>query len=70
MKSGTHDGQAPRTAIRRWFRRGPAENLATAFIAVGIVMLMQPISLALYTYSFPTILVGTVMFVIVTKFPD
>ena len=33
-------------------------------------MLMQPISIDLYTYSFVTILTGTVMFMIVSKFPD
>jgi hypothetical protein len=33
-------------------------------------MLLQPISLDLFTYSFVTILTGTVMFTFVTKFPD
>jgi hypothetical protein len=51
-------------------RRGPWENLATIVIAVGIVMLMQPLALSLYTYSFVTILAGTALFVIVSHFPD
>jgi hypothetical protein len=51
-------------------RRGLWEGLATAVIAAGVVMLMQPLALALYTYSFVTILVGTVMFVIVSHFRD
>jgi hypothetical protein len=51
-------------------RRGPWEGLATLVIAVGVVMLMQPLSLALYTYSFATILTGTVMFLVVSHFPD
>ena len=51
-------------------RRGPWEGLATLVIAAGIVMLMQPLVISLYTYSFITILVGTVMFVIVSHFPD
>jgi len=51
-------------------RRGPWEGLATIVIALGIVMLMQPLALALYTYSFVTILAGTAMFVIVSHFPD
>ena len=51
-------------------RRGPWEGLATAVIAAGVVMLMQPLAIGLYTYSFATILVGTVMFVIVTHFKD
>jgi hypothetical protein len=52
------------------FRRGPWENLATVIIFIGVVMLMQPFVLALYTYSFVTILTGTVMFVIVSHFPE
>ena len=55
---------------RRIFRRAPWENTATAIIAAGIVMLMQPFSLDLYTYSFVTILAGTAMFVVVSKFPE
>jgi hypothetical protein len=52
------------------FRRGPWEGLATIVIALGVVMLMQPLALPLYTYSFVTILAGTAMFVIVSHFPD
>jgi hypothetical protein len=33
-------------------------------------MLMQPISITLYAYSFVTILTGTVGFVVVSHFPD
>ena len=52
------------------FRRGPWEGVATAVIAIGVVMLMQPLALALYTYSFATILAGTALFVVVSHFPD
>ena len=52
------------------FRRGPWEALATGIIAAGIVMLMQPLAIDLYTWSFVTILAGTAMFVIVSHFPD
>jgi hypothetical protein len=55
---------------RRWFRRGPWENAASALIGVGVVMLMQPLSLALYGYSFSVILLGTIMFVIVSHFRE
>jgi len=58
-----------RPAWRRLFRRDPWERLATALITAGVVMLVQPLSLALYTYSFVTILTGTVMFMVVSKFP-
>ena len=51
-------------------RRGPWENLATIVIAVGVVMLMQPLSLALYSWSFATILAGTALFIVVSHFPD
>ena len=64
-------GSGPaRLAWRRRFRRRPWENGATALIGLGIVMLMQPLSIALYGYSFLTILAGTLGFVIVTHFPD
>ena len=51
-------------------RRGPWENLATVIIAVGVLMLLQPVSITLYTYSFVTTLIGTLMFVVVSKFPE
>lgn len=55
---------------RRLFRRGPWENAATTIITLGVVMLMQPLTLPLFTWSFPVILAGTVMFVVVSHFPD
>jgi hypothetical protein len=51
----------------RILRRGPLEAIATAIIAAGVVMLMQPFSLTLYSWSFATTLFGTVMFIIVSK---
>jgi hypothetical protein len=68
------DDIAPGTATRggrprRFFRRGPWEAAAIALIIAGVVMLMQPFSLALYGYSFATVLLGTVMFIVVSKFP-
>jgi hypothetical protein len=60
----------PRSLLRRIFRRGPWEMLATILIGAGVVMLMQPVSIDLYSYSFITILTGTLMFMIVSKFPD
>jgi len=60
---------APR-AWTRWFRRGPWENAAMAVIGLGIVMLTQPFSLDVYSYSFATILGGTVAFMLVSHFPN
>ena len=60
-------------ARRGWpnlFRRGPWEMTAMTVIGVGILMLTQPFSLDLYTYSFVTILGGTLGFVIVSHFPQ
>ena len=58
----------PRRAF--FLRRGPMENIAIATIGIGFVMLFQPFALVLYTYSFITLLAGTVMFMIVSKFPE
>jgi hypothetical protein len=55
---------------RRLFRRGPWEAAAIALIAAGVVMLMQPFSLTLYGYSFATVLAGTALFIVVSKFPE
>jgi hypothetical protein len=67
MTAGPRD-----TLIHRFlrFRRGPWENLATIIIALGVVMLLQPVSMTLYTYSFAVTLISTAMFVIVSKFPE
>ncbi len=51
-------------------RRGPWEGLATILIVLGVVMLMQPFAMFLFTYSFIIILTGTVMFIVVSHFPD
>ena len=59
-----------RSTLRRIFRRGPWEALAIALIGAGVVMLMQPFLLVLYTYSFATTLAGVVLFMIVSKFQD
>ncbi len=55
--------------LLRW-RRGPWEMVASTLIAIGVVMLMQPLAMALYTWSFVVTLVGTVMFIVVSHFPE
>ena len=52
------------------FRRGSWEMLATIIIALGVFMLLQPFALWAYTYSFITTLIGTVMFIVVSHFPE
>ncbi len=51
-------------------RRGPWEMLATVIIIVGVIMLMQPFVMSLFTWSFITILTGTVLFIIVSHFKE
>jgi hypothetical protein len=52
------------------FRRGSWEMLASILIALGVVMMMQPLVLSLFSYSFLVTLVGTVMFIITSHFPE
>jgi hypothetical protein len=70
MSASDHASEGRRPLWRRILRRGPWETLATVLIGLGVVMLMQPVSLWLYGYSLITLLTGTLMFVIVTKFPE
>jgi len=62
--------EKPKSILRRIFRRAPWENAATILIAAGVVMLMQPFAIELYTYSFAVILTGTVGFIVVSHFPE
>ena len=52
------------------FRRGPWEMLATILIAIGVLMLMQPFALWIFTWSFVVTLAGTVMFIVTSHFPE
>jgi len=61
---------APSSRWPRWLRRGPMEAAATLTIAAGVLMLLQPLSMALFRHSFLTTLVGTAIFVVVSKFPE
>ena len=51
-------------------RRGPWEMVATILIALGVFMLMQTFIIWAFSYSFVVTLVGMVMFVIVSHFPE
>ena len=51
-------------------RRGPWEMVASILIALGIFMLMQPFVIWAFTYSFVVTLAGTVLFIIVSHFPE
>jgi hypothetical protein len=50
-------------------RRAPWEMVASVLIALGVVMMMQPVAIGLFTWSFFVVLAGTVMFIVVSHFP-
>jgi len=54
----------------RIFRRGPWEWCAIGLICAGVVMLMQPFALLLYTWSFVVTLAGVVLYTVAAKLPD
>jgi hypothetical protein len=62
--------ERPASQFPLWLRRGPCEAVTMTMIGLGVVMLMQPFSLNLFSYSFITILAGTLGFVIVSHFPE
>ena len=73
MAAGTDESRAPPEPPRRWplwLRRGRMEMLACIVITLGLVMMLQPLSLTLFTWSFATTLFGTAMFIVVSKFPE
>ncbi len=51
-------------------RRGPWEAVASVVIGAGVVMLMQPWAFWAFSWSFAVTLTGTVLFVIVSHFPE
>lgn len=65
MKLSAQKSSWPKT-----LRRGPMEMVASIIIALGIAMMLQPFALILFTWSFVTTLFGTLMFTVVTKFPE
>jgi hypothetical protein len=67
----TAQAPVPSKPKRPFFlRRGPMENIATGLIGLGFLMLFQPFLLIFYTWSLVTLLAGTLMFIIVSKFPE
>jgi hypothetical protein len=68
--TGAGNSGTGRSVTRRMFRRAPWESASTAVIVAGILMLVQPFALALYTYSFLIILAGSVAFVVTSHFPE
>jgi hypothetical protein len=65
-----NDSTMARGRLSRCFRRGPWEAGAMILIGGGIIMLVQPWSIDLYSYSFVTILAGSLGFSVVSHFPE
>ena len=66
----TQRNTRPTTNWPTWLRRGRMEMLACIVIALGLLMMLQPVAMILFTWSFLTTLFGTVMFMVVSKFPE
>lgn len=50
--------------------KGRLELAAIGIMALGALMMFQPFTIALYSYSFLVILAGTLMFIVVSHFSD
>nr|WP_029078449.1 MULTISPECIES: hypothetical protein [unclassified Bradyrhizobium]QIG91178.1 hypothetical protein G6P99_00710 [Bradyrhizobium sp. 6(2017)] len=68
--SGSAVARGGKGALHRFFQRSRWETVAMTLIGGGIFMLVQPWSIDLYSYSFVTILAGTVGYVVVSHFPE
>jgi hypothetical protein len=65
----------PQSRARSWrgstyLRRRAWEGAATALIAAGVLMLMQPFSITFYGWSFVTTLAGIVVFTAASRMPE
>ena len=56
--------------MKTFFKRKPWEQGTTALIGIGLVMLMQPWSLDVYSYAFTILLAGVVGYSIAGKLPQ
>lgn len=65
-----HAEVAAQRSWPKWLRRSVLELVACLVITLGLFMLLQSFALVLYTWSFVTTLAGTVMFMVVSKFPE
>jgi len=70
MTDQAHSAVTAKRRWPRWARRGVMENIAIGLIVLGVAMMVQPFAIAIYGWSFSVVLAGTVMFIIVSKFPE
>ena len=60
----------PAKTPARWLRRTPWERGTAALIGLGLVMLMQPWAIEIYSYAFTVLLAGVIGYSIAGKLPD
>jgi len=53
-----------------WYSRTLWEPVTVAFLVLGLLMLMQPFSLWLFSNSFAVILAGALGFTVASKLPE
>ena len=56
--------------MKKYFRRAPWEHGTAALIGLGLLMLMQPWSLAIYSHVFTVLLAGVIGYSIAGKLPE
>ncbi|MDM0105125.1 hypothetical protein QTH97_09295 [Variovorax sp. J22R24] len=56
-------------STRNWLRRSRWEPASMVLIGLGLVMLMQPWSLDIYSYSFAVLLAGVAGYTVAGKLP-
>ena len=57
-------------ASSRWLRKASWERSSEVLIGLGLVMLMQPWSITVYSYGFTVLLAGVVGYTIAGKLPQ
>ena len=61
---------APTNTRQRWYPSALWERASAGILGLGLVMLMQPWSLTLFSYSFTVVLLGVILFSIAVKLPQ
>jgi len=62
-------GLLARRRPARWLHRTPWERGTAAVIGLGLVMLMQPWAIEVYSYGFTVLLAGVIGYSIAGKLP-
>ena len=65
-KQRIDEAPAPRRHNRAWY----LEKVAMGLIALGALMMFQPFTIVLFSYSFIVILLGVILFTIVSRMAD